>query len=187
MLLRQSKLTGRMLTVVILVCAFTPAAVMAEPSVHYADAPRTQPAYMSYTRAYAGPSETITYADPPAYVSYRRAYRPQARVEYVVGRAPASGYVETVSRRTCEVPSRVLHITTPAYYSRPVYHRRGHHYPRLHRYHRSSPVVRYAPPFYRPVHRHNHHYRDHGWGLSIGLGRGYHGQHRGFVSFSHHR
>ena len=158
--------------------------VRAEPSIHYADAPAVLPAPITYETARITPSATVTYAESPTYVTYRRTYtQPSCTTQRVVYTAPVVRYEEPVIyTRTYRAPRRVLHLSTaPYFYPRSVY--RHHRYPRWHQRPWSG-FFRPKPWHWRPLYR---RHRSHDWGFNVGYGRGYHGRHRGGLSFYFNR
>lgn len=164
----------------------------AEPSPHYADAPRVLPAPISYGRPQHAPAEKITYTTPSSYTSYQRVYATPDRRNGAEVRNERVVYTTAVVReprpvvvpRVYHEPRRVLHINTgPHYVPRRVYR-----YYRPNRYVR-HPVPRLVRPHWpacRPVrrlHHARHHYRPRGWGVSFGGGRGPGGHRHGGFSF----
>ena len=158
-----------------------------EPGIHYAGAYRTQAAPMTYTRAYATPSNTVAYADPQIAVSYRRAYaQPVTDAGTVVVTSPSAGCVESAAYADAYYePSYDEYGATPvyyyprrSYYPRHYYSSRGYYYGNRHYYGRGH-HDEYRRHFGRNLRR------GHGFGsLFRGHSRGHA---RGHLSFGHHR
>lgn len=155
------------------------ASVNAEPSIHYARAPRKLPAPMTYGRAYPEASRTIVYDRPQAYGGYARTYvQPSCNTQQVVYEPTPTVATRVYTEPAYVTPTRVVRVTTPTrYYRTPSYRYYGHYrhgYPH-HRAYRG----------YGYVSRHRHH--GYGHRYSRGYGRHYYGhRYRGY-RHGHHR
>ena len=182
MLTRSTMKAELMTTATMVGVLFSAAAANAQYTDHYPRSSRTEPVRESVLIDYGTPvrasSATIRYEDPGAAVTYTRTYTRTTSEPRVVYASPRIRYVEPlVQTRVYRPARRVVHVRTPVYYG----HGYRNHYRPVHRHHYSSGhrYYRHAPRHYT---RHRHH-RSHGWGVSVGHGRGYGGHRRGGFSF----